>query len=60
MKTVIIAYEVVSPVVIENAIDRMYEDCIVIFRDLDEDYFEVTILGNLDLGNVERYLAQFM
>lgn len=59
MKTVIISYETISPVVLANHIEKAF-NCISRVRDLDEDYFEITFFGHFDLAELEDVLAEYV
>ena len=60
MKTVIIEYAVIDPVTLINKIEREFPGAIVMFRDLNEDYFELSIRNCIDLEILEYVLAKYV
>ena len=65
MKSVIISYERISPLVLANAITSHCCNAIPMYKDIDEDYFEMEICGWLpltakDLATIERVLAPYV
>ena len=59
MKTVIIAYETISPVVLANRIEKAF-NCMTRVKDIDEDYFELSVFGCTDLAELEDVLAEYV
>ena len=45
MKTVIIEYAVIDPVTLINKIEKAFPGAMAVFRDIDEDYFELSVWG---------------
>lgn len=60
MKTVIIEYEKISPVVLINKIEKAFPGAIARFTDIDEDYFELSVFGCTDLEMLEDILAEYV
>ena len=60
MKTVIIEYAVIDPITLINKIEREFPGAIVIFRNLNEDYFELSIRNCIDLEILEHVLAKYV
>lgn len=63
--TVIIEYATISPIVLENIITTAVPNALVIFSDIDEDYYEVSVSGWLsftseDLAKVEEVIARYV
>lgn len=63
--TVIIEYATISPIVLENIITKAVPNALVMFTDIDEDYFEVSVCGwlpltSLDLAKVEDVIARYV
>ena len=59
MKTVIISYERISPVVLANRIERGFE-CLCVWRDINEDFFELSVFYCEDLDMLEDVLAEYV
>ena len=49
MKSVIISYEKISPSILANAITSHCCNAIPMYKDIDEDYFEMEICGWIPL-----------
>ena len=60
MKTVIIEYEVISPAVLVMKIEKAFPGAMAIYKDIDEDYFELTVWGCTDLEMLEDVLAEYV
>lgn len=60
MKTVQIEYETISPAVLETIIVKAFPGAMCYWRDINEDYFEFTVYGILDLAMLEDVIAEFM
>lgn len=65
MKSVIISYEKISPSVLATAITSRCCNAIPMYKDIDEDYFEMEICGWLpltakDLATIEKILAPYV
>lgn len=60
MKTVIIEYEVISPIVLIQKIEKAFPGAMAIYKDIDEDYFELSIWGCIDLEMLEDVLAEYV
>lgn len=62
MKTVIIAYEVACPTDIELYINRYFPNVLCNWKDIDEDYFEFTIMFCEPewFAMIEEILADFV
>ena len=60
MKTVIIEYAVIDPINLINKIEKAFPSAMAIYKDIDEDYFELTIWGCNDLEMLEDILAEFI
>ena len=60
MKTVIIAYEQISPAVLETIICKAFPQSCCMWEDMDEDYFEFTVCCCPDLDMLEDLLAEYM
>ena len=61
MKTGIIEYAVISPAVLANNIEKAFA-CLCNWRDIDEDYFEFTVIGVCawDMDELEYVLAEYV
>ena len=59
MKTVIIEYAVISPAVLASKIEKAFT-CLCNWRDIDEDYFEFTVIGACDMNELEDVLAEYV
>lgn len=60
MKTVIIEYAVIDPVTLINKIEKAFLGTMARFTDIDEDYFELSVLGCADLEMLEDLLAEYV
>ena len=60
MKTVIIEYATIAPSVLKKIITDAFPAAICTWKDLDEDYFEFTVFGVLDLAMLEDVIAEYM
>jgi hypothetical protein len=60
MKTVIIEYETISPAVLEMIVKRGFPQAMCKWKDIDEDFFELTVFGVADLAMLEDILAEYM
>ena len=59
MKTVLISYETVSPVVLAHKIERAFA-CMTRYREGDEDAYELSVFGCTDLAMLEDLLAEYV
>lgn len=59
MKTVIIAYERISPMVLALRIEKGFE-CLCNWHDIDEDFFEFSVMYCHDLEMLEDVLAEYV
>ena len=59
--TVIIEYAVISPAVLATKIEKAFT-CLCNWRDIDEDYFEFTVIGvcACDMDELEDVLAEYV
>lgn len=60
MKTVIIEYAVIDPVTLINKIERAFPGALAMFRNIDKDYFELSVWGCADLEMLEDVLAEYV
>ena len=60
MKTVIIEYAVIDPVTLINKMEKAFPGAMGRFTDIDEDYFELSVWGCMDLEMLEDVLAEYM
>ena len=60
MKTVIIEYAMIDPVTLINKIERLFPGAMARFTDIDEDYFELSVWGCIDLEMLEYVLAEYV
>lgn len=60
MKTVQIEYAVISPAVLEAIVKRAFPQSMCNWRDVNEDYFEFTVFGVVDLAMLEDVLAEYV
>lgn len=60
MKTVIIEYAIIDPVILINKIERAFPGAIARFADIDEDYFELSVWDCTDLEMLEDVLAEYV
>ena len=42
-KTVIIEYATISPIVLEQIMKSVLDECLCFYKDMNEDYFEFTV-----------------
>ena len=59
MKTVLINYETVSPVVLAHKIECAFA-CMTRYREVDEDTYELSVFGCTDLAMLEDLLAEYV
>lgn len=59
MKTVIIEYAVISPAVLANRVEDAL-NCLTLWKDIDEDYFEFSVFNCADLDILEDILAEYV
>ena len=61
MKTVIIEYAVISPAVLANKVEKAFS-CLCNWEDIDEDYYEFTVIGvcDCDMDELEDVLAEYV
>lgn len=59
MKTVIISYEKISPVVLANRLEKAF-DCLCSWKDINEDFFEFSVYYCKDLEMLEDVLAEYV
>lgn len=59
MKTVIVDYALISSAVLAGRIAKQF-NCFTACRDIDEDYFELTVRGCDDLAALEEVLAAYV
>ena len=59
--TVIIEYATISPAVLASKIEKA-STCLCSWRDIDEDYFEFTVIGvcACDMDELEDMLAEYV
>ena len=59
--TVIIEYATISPAVLASKIEKVFT-CLCNWRDIDEDYFEFTVIGvcACDMDELEDVLAEYV
>ena len=57
MKTVIIEYAVISPAVLASRVEKAFS-CLCNWKDIDEDYFEFTVIGvcACDMDELAEYV----
>lgn len=60
MKTVIIEYSTIAPDVLKKIVTDAFLTAICTWKELDEDYFEFTVFGILDLAMLEDVIAEYM
>ena len=59
MKTVLISYETISPMVLAHKIERAFT-CMTRYREVDEDTYELSVFGCTDLAMLENLLAEYV
>lgn len=61
MKTVIIEYATIAPTILANKIEKAFT-CLCKWTDIDEDYYELTIIGvcACDFAELEDVLAEYV
>ena len=59
MKTVIIEYARISPVILENIIKKAF-NCLCNLVDVDEDYFAFSVYNCTELAELEDVLAEYV
>ena len=59
--TVIIEYATISPAVLANKVEKAFA-CLCNWKDIDEDYFEFTVIGvcACDMDELEEVLAEYV
>ena len=60
MRTIVIEYYKISPVVLEYKIKRYFPEATCYWRDIDEDYFSFTVFGATDLAMLSDLLAEYI
>jgi len=60
MKTVQIEYAVISPDVLIMIIEKAFPGALCIWKDINEDYFEFTVFGEVNLTKLEDALAEYV
>ena len=60
MKTVQIEYATISPAVLEMIVKKAFPQTMCNWKDIDEDYFEFTVFGVVDLAELEDVLAEYV
>ena len=60
MKTVIIEYAVIDPVTLINKIEKAFPEAMATFTDIDEDYFELSVWGCIDLEMLQDVLTEYV
>lgn len=60
MKTVQIEYAVISPAVLIMTIEKAFPGALCIWNEVNEDYFEFTVFGVVDLAMLEDVLAEYV
>lgn len=60
MKTVIIEYAMINPVILINKIEKAFPGAMARFTDIDEDYFELYVWYCTDLEMLEDVLAEYV
>ena len=59
MKTVLISYETISPMVLAHKIERAFA-CMTRYREVYEDTYELSVFGCTDLAMLEDLLAEYV
>lgn len=59
MKTVIIEYAMISPIILTNKIEQAF-GCLTSWMDINEDFFEFSVYGCTDLAMLEDVLAEYV
>ena len=59
MKTVLISYETISPVVLAYKIEHAFA-CMTKYKEVDEDTYELSVFGCTDLAMLEDLLAEYV
>lgn len=60
MKTVYVEYEMMSPARLELIIKNRFPQAMCKWKDINEDYFEFSVFGIIDLAKLEKVLAEFV
>lgn len=60
MKTVYVEYEMMSPARLELIIKNRFPQVMCKWKDINEDYFEFSVFGIIDLAKLEKVLAEFV
>lgn len=60
MKTVIIEYEVIDPITLIQKIEKVLPGAMAIYKDINEDYFELNIWDCENLEMLEDILAEYV
>ena len=60
MKTVIIEYAVIDPLTLTSKVWKAVPGAMVGFRDINEDYFELSVWDCKDLKIIEDLLAEYV
>lgn len=55
----VIEYAKISPCVLAERIEKAYR-CMTYWRELNEDYFEITVIGQLDLDMLRDLVAEYL
>lgn len=59
MKTVLIDYAIIDPMILTNKIERVF-GCLTSWMDINEDYFEFSVYGCADLEMLEDAFAEYV
>lgn len=59
MKTVLISYETISPMVLAHKIERAF-GCMTKYKEVDEDIYELSVFNCTDLAMLENLLAEYV
>lgn len=61
MKTVLIDYAKIAPDVLERKIKLYFPTASCLYNDFgDEDFYEISVFGVIDLAGLEDLLAEYM
>lgn len=60
MKSVIIEYAKIAPDVLADKIEFYFDGALCYYHDLDENYYDFTVIGVTDLADLEDLLAEYM
>ena len=60
MKTFIIEYAIIDPITLIQKIEKAFSGAMAIYKDIDEDYFELSVWDCENFEMLEDILAEYV